>query len=88
MSAGSGRAKKGASAVRRGKERQAVGTVTADAVSGTVSGEEFGEAVQRVATEIVDQPPERRRPPGAVDDFLERWVAREDVRRILAAWAK
>ena len=88
MSPEKGRAKKLGSVARRRGERLPAAEVTADAASGTVSGEGLGATIQAIAIQISDQRQGRPRPPGAVDEFIERWVGRKDVRRILEAWAK
>ena len=80
--------KKLGSAARRRGEPLAADEVATNAVSGTVSGEGLGETIQPIAIQILDRRQGRPRPPGAVDEFIERWIGREDVRRILEAWAK
>ena len=50
--------------------------------------ERVAEGIQETFLEIVGEGTGRSRPPGAVDEFIERWITREDVARILAAWAK
>lgn len=46
------------------------------------------QAVEQYVVETPEEKALRVRPPGAVDEFIEEWTEREDVRAILQAWAK